>query len=307
MLKKITVICPVYNEEENIDYLIKKFLNLHEKIKKKYNIRFLFIDDGSVDNTKKLIEKYSLYKKHIRVLSFTKNFGYSNAICAGLENSRSDFYVCIDGDLQKNPNLIIKMLSEIETKKYDVIHMCNKRTNYESFLKKKISTLFYFLFRKITGINLKKGANDFWLITKTVRDEIISNKFSTYFIRGFFKYYNFRTKFIEYELIKRNKGKSKFNIFKQLELGLTGIFLYFKNIYLIIFVSSFVLFLLLIFYLIFQIYNYFTGNTAQGWTSIISLVTILGIAQLFLNSILLFLSHKILSIVGNNPKYILKK
>ena len=110
---KLAVICPVYNEAENIKLLVSEFVKLNDLLKKKYSVEFVFINDGSTDQTKKIILDELKNFENIDIINFTKNFGYSSALTAGLEKKNADYYECIDGDLQKDPIHILYMLQII--------------------------------------------------------------------------------------------------------------------------------------------------------------------------------------------------
>lgn len=252
---RIAVICPVYNEEDNIKLLISEFIKLNNALKKKYLLKFVFINDGSTDHTEKIILEELKKFKNIEVISFTKNFGYTSALTAGLEKIKADFYACIDGDLQKNPIHILSMIKVFEKKKIDVVQMVTKKNNnYESKIKTILSVLYYRLLNKISISKTVSGASDFWLIKKKVRDKLLLNLPYLNFVRACFSFFQFKIHYINYKAVKRKLGVSKFNIKKQIELALCGILLFSKKKYYFILISI----PLVNFFLIYYFHTIFT-------------------------------------------------
>ena len=200
---KIAVICPVYNEEDNIKLLIIEFIKLNNILKKKYLVKFVFINDGSTDHTRKIILEESKKFNNIEIINFTKNFGYTSAMTAGLEKINADFYACIDGDLQKDPNHILSMLKVLVKEKTDVVQMVTKKNNnYEGKIKIKLSILYYRLLNHISESKIVSGASDFWLIKKKVRNKLLSNSSYLNFARACFPYFKFKIHYINYKAIK---------------------------------------------------------------------------------------------------------
>ena len=113
MAPKISIVVPCYNEEDVINLFYKELIDVLNKLTK-YNYEIIFVDDGSEDNTLKLIKSMKLKDRNIKIISFSRNFGKESGIFAGLENSKGDLVVVMDADLQHPPKKIIEMVEGIE-------------------------------------------------------------------------------------------------------------------------------------------------------------------------------------------------
>ncbi len=300
---KLAVICPVYNEAENIKLLVSEFVKLNDLIKKKYSVEFIFINDGSTDQTKKVILDELKNFGNIDIINFTKNFGYSSALTAGLEKKSADYYACIDGDLQKDPMHILSMLEIIEKEKIDVVQMVtNKDNNYEGKLKIKLSIIYYNLLNYISETKTVSGASDFWLIKKKVRDKLLLTPSILNFVRASFTFLKFKTSYIKYDAMKRKLGISKFNIKKQLELAICGILLFAKK-------KFFLLLSLIPFFFIFFtycIYIIFAKMLSTNYSNLnIILISILFIS-IFLLGKISFMIIKMHKKIQTKPNYVIE-
>ncbi len=216
----LDVIIPTFNEEDNIEPLYKELSNTLKDIK--YNL--IFIDDGSTDKTlSKLIKVYKKDTNHIKIISFTRNFGKDAAIYAGLKESTGKYISIIDSDLQQHPKHILEMIDFLDKNEdYDEVAMVNSYTN-ESFIQKKMKKSFYKLMTKITHCNFEVGASDFRTIRNYVAKTLIDLKETNRFTKGLFAWTGFNVKYLKYTPDKRLHGKSKFNFRKQINYAIDGI------------------------------------------------------------------------------------
>ena len=216
----LDVIIPTFNEEDNIEPLYKELSNTLKDIK--YNL--IFIDDGSTDKTlSKLIKVYKKDTNHIKIISFTRNFGKDAAIYAGLKESTGKYISIIDSDLQQHPKHILEMIEFLDKNEdYDEVAMVNSYTN-ESFIQKKMKKSFYKLMTKITHCNFEVGASDFRTIRNYVAKTLIDLKETNRFTKGLFAWTGFNVKYLKYTPDKRLHGKSKFNFRKQVNYAIDGI------------------------------------------------------------------------------------
>ena len=307
-MKNISIISPVYNEEKNLPFLINKFLELKKEIEKKdYQLKIIFVNDGSSDNSKEHIEDTIKNNDFISIINLTKNFGHQEAIYAGLKETTADYYGVIDSDLQQDPILFNNMLRNLEDHNCDIVQMRKKYSNYESSLKIFFSKFFYKIFNKLTKIDLRPGSSDFYLFSNQVKESIISTHISKSFIRGYIHWAGFKTIFIQYTPEKRNFGKSNYSFIKQLEFAMTGIYYYGQKISLYILVLSIIILLISFIYILYLIYDhYFMGTQTKGWASITILILIFGTINIFLTSILAFFVIKIFNTTGKKPTYLKK-
>lgn len=309
-MKLISIISPVYNEENNLPLLIEKFLSLKDQINKKnINLQLIFVNDGSNDNSFKILKNFKSKYDFVKIINLTKNFGHQEAIFAGLESVDSDFYGVIDSDLQQDPILFVTMIDKIINNSCEVVQMQKLNTlKYENRLKIFMSQLFYRFFKILTKIELRPGSSDFYLFTKKIRDLIISTDISKNFIRGFIHWLGYKTVFIEYTPQKRIHGKSNYNFTEQLNLGVNGIYYYSQKITnYILTLSIFIALCSLIYFIYIMIEHFYFHTQIEGWATIIALVLFFGAVGIFLNSLIVFFVLKIFNVVSKKPFYIKKK
>ena len=304
-MNSISIIIPVFNEAEN---LINFNNNLDDVLKKliKYKFNKIFIDDGSIDDSRNKITEIIKNDNNSKLISFTKNFGHQSAIKAGLTSIESDYYLVLDSDMQHDPSLIELMVNTVINPQIDIVQMKKNYGKYEGILKRLLSIFFYRIFKSFTDVDLQKGSSDFYIISKRVRDQIIGSNYSNNFIRGFIHWSGFNKVYLDYLPQKRKYGKSSYNFIKQLDLAITGIYYYTSKIYLYTFILSFILFIISISYIIFIIYKYLSGNIPPGWSELAILNLFFGSTILLLISILIFLVTKIFTIISKKPEYIIK-
>lgn len=307
MLKKktITIICPFFNEEKNLEVFYKRLKSTLSNIDKLIECKIAFINDGSSDKSEEIINEIKKKDEVVSLVNFTKNFGHQNAILAGLENFESDYYITLDTDLQMPTEIIVDMVKNVQSNNYQIVYCSPKNLEYEKKFKKILSILFYKFFSLIADFKIE-NASDYWIITKKIRDLIINNNLSQNFIRGFIHSTGHKKLLINYTKERRIEGKSKYDLLKQIELGLSGIYLYFNKIYVYIFLLAFLIFMLGVIYFIWIWISYFKGSVISGWTSLALILTVVGTIIIVTNSIIIFFLQKIVSIVSKEKKYIIR-
>ena len=254
-MKRITVIVPCFNEEEVLKLFyqeIKKYLV------KDYEYNILFVNDGSRDNTFKVIMELQKEDKRIKYISFSKNFGKEAAMLAGLNGAKtlnSDAAIFIDADLQDPPSLIIQMLEQYEAG-YKHIYAKHRKRIGEPALKTFFAKMFYKVYSLITkDKNISKGARDFCLMDRAVIDAFLAIKDLNRFTKGIFSFVGFEKKYIEFDYIPRAAGKTKWSFKKLYKYAWMGI-KQFSHVHLLIpRLLIFTSFLFLVFDTIFSIIN----------------------------------------------------
>lgn len=216
----LDIIIPCYNEEGNVETLY----NTLSKTLTKIDHTLIFIDDGSIDNTyDRLNTIYNKDKKHVKVISFSRNFGKEAAMFAGLDNSTSEYVCIIDGDMQQNPKYILDMLNFLEdNEQYDEVAMINDY-NDKSFIQKILKKSFYKIMSKASGQNTVEGASDFRMFRRCVVEAITSMRETNRFSKGIFAWVGFNTYYMPYKVEKRLSGESKFKFRRQISYATDGI------------------------------------------------------------------------------------
>ena len=306
-MKKISMIVPCFNEEGNVKLFYEDVVKTY-KGNKKYKIELIFVDDGSKDNTLKELKEISKNKEfEIKVISFSRNFGKEAVIFAGLEKATGDYTVIIDADMQQPPSLTLQMAEILDKDEYDcVCYFQDERI--EGKLMSFIKGAFYKTMNKMAGLKMKKGASDFRMFKRNVKEALLSLKESCRFTKGIFSYVGFNTYYLPYKPEKRVSGTSKWNTKKLLRYGINGIISFstapLKVATWIGFVMSFISFLYLIIVLIQKV---FFEVAIPGYPTIIGLTLLIGgIELLCLGIIGEYLSKMYLEIKGR-PIYIVKE
>ena len=273
-MKKLNIISPIFNEESNLKKFYESLIIIKEKIKNNFEIKLIFVDDGSHDKSAEIIRNLSKKDEDLIGIYFTKNFGHQAAIFAGLKEFDADYYAVLDADLQHNPELIETMLDNLIKNECEIIQMKKDNSNYESMIKRTVSKYFYLIFSKITNISIDPGSSDFFLITNNVRDAMIKSKISHNFIRGFLHWTGFKKMSINFSPEKRVKGESSYSYIKLLELALTGFYFYTTKLFIYIFIFAILILFVCIIFSVYIFYLYFAGELADnaGWSTITILV-----------------------------------
>lgn len=219
---KLSIVVPCYNEENNVQLFYKKTVEVLQKI---YNdMEIVFVNDGSQDKTfQKLEELYSLDPEHVKVISFSRNFGKEAALLAGLKASHCDYVSIIDADLQQNPKYIIEMLNFLENHQdYDCV-AAYQDVRKEGKILCFFKNCFYKLINKMTEVEIVRSASDFRTLKKNVVDAIISLPETCRFSKGIFSWVGFHTYYMPYTVEERASGESKWSFFKLLSYAIDGI------------------------------------------------------------------------------------
>lgn len=206
-LISIGVIC--FNEELNVAAAYKELVEVTNK-NKEYNYDFIFVDNGSTDNTRAEIRKITVKDKNVTGIFLSRNFGNEASIQASLDYAQGDAYVCFEGDLQDPAEIILEFIKKWE-KGFDVI--VGIRTKIaDTFLMTKIRKLYYRIFRRISNIEVPVDAGSFALIDKKVMNAIKQLPEKHRFNRGLRAWVGFKTTYVNYHRRPRKRGKSSYNL-----------------------------------------------------------------------------------------------
>ena len=301
-MKTLDIVVPCYNEEEMLQIFYKEVSDNLKNIK--WNV--IFVNDGSNDNTLEVIKELKNSYDNVKYISFSRNFGKESAIYAGLDYSTEDYVVLMDADLQDPPSLIPKMMEYI--KEYDIVGTRRVTRKGEPFIRSFFARLFYKIANKITKIELVDGARDFRLMKREVVNEILDLKEYNRFSKGIFQWVGFKTKWLEYENIERQKGESSWSFWELFKYSIEGIVsfttapLHIATITGIFF--SIIAFLAII---VIVIKTLLFGEHVEGWPSTVSIILFLSGIQLFAAGIIGEYLAKIYLESKKRPIYIIKE
>lgn len=278
---KISVIVPCYNEELSLDYFYDEIDKISKKMKK-LDFEFLFINDGSKDNTLGKIKELSKKDKRVVYISFSRNFGKEAAMMAGLEHAKGDYVTLMDADLQDPPELLEEMYRLIKEENYDCVATRRVTRKGEPVIRSFCARQFYKIINQMSDIEMVDGARDYRLMTRQVADSIISMKEYNRYSKGIFSFVGFETKWLEYENIERVAGETKWSFWKLFKYALEGITA-FSTVPLLMSAILGFLFCLLSFVMIFVIIfkTLIFGDHVSGWPSLVCIIFLLSGIQLF--------------------------
>lgn len=284
-MKKISIVVPCYNEEESLPYFYDEVEKVVKKIKAE--IEYVFVNDGSSDNTLKILKFLAKKDKRVRFISFSKNFGKEAAMLAGLEYSTGDYVTTMDADLQDPPELLLEMYDALENDDYDICAAKSKSRNGYSFMRKLFTGWFYKIIEKISKTEMVDGARDFRLMRRCVVDAVISMQEYNRYSKGLFSFVGFKTKWLEFENRERVAGNTKWNFWKLFTYAIEGI-VAFSTAPLIMaaFLGVMLCFVSFIMIIIIIAKTIIFGDPVDGWPSLVCIIFFLSGVQLFATGII---------------------
>ena len=306
-MKKISIIVPMYYEEEVANETYEILTKVLQNIKE-YDYEIILVNDGSKDKTLSIIENIAKKDKHIKVISFSRNFGHQAAVTAGLKYVTGDAIVIIDADLQDPPELIPEMLKLWEDGN-EVIYGKRKKRKGESVFKLLTASMFYSTLNNLSEIEIPKNTGDFRLVDRKVVDVINSLPEHNKFLRGLFSWTGFKQTAYEYERKERFAGKTKYPFKKMFKLASDGIISFsnkpLKLVGKLGIISIFISFAILVYAILSYILK--LNQLTPGWTSIMVAVTFFAGVQLLSIWIMSEYIARIYDEARNRPEYIIDK
>lgn len=305
-LKKISLIIPCYNEQEALPCFYKEVVKILSSLHYEYEL--LFIDDGSKDNTLKIIKEFSLKNDHIKFFSFSRNFGKESAMYAGFCNANGDYVAVMDADMQDPPSLLPQMLDILHSQKYDSVATRRVNRHGEPPIRSWFAHNFYKIINKISDADIVDGARDFRLMKREMVDAIVAMSETNRFSKGIFGWIGFKTYWLPYKNVDRIAGKTKWNFWKLFKYAIDGI-INFSEVPLSIaswfgILMTVFSFLILIFIITRRIYF---GDPVAGWASIICTIVFIGGIELFCIGVMGQYIAKSYSESKHRPHYIISE
>lgn len=302
----ISLIVPMYNEQEVIDMFFDKIQKVMKSINS-YTYEILCVDDGSKDNTLDILKKYAKQDERIKIISFSKNFHKEQALYAGLEHCAGRVAIPIDADLQDPPELILKFIEKWE-EGYDVVYGIREDRKSDTFLKRLSAIFFYKTYNFIAEDPIPYNTGDFRLITRKVIDAIKTIKEKKIFMKGIFSWVGFKSIGIPYKRPERKLGRTKWNYWRLWNFSLDGITSTTTLPLRIWTYIGFLLSILSFFYVLFIVFRTLIfGIELPGYASLISCVLFLGGVQLLVLGVFGEYIGRILIEVKNRPLYIINE
>lgn len=227
-MKSLDIIIPIYNEEECLQELFARLLNLRVMMKAKVVMRFIFIDDGSIDESVAMLKALCVKYEFASLITLSRNFGHQIAVTAGIDSSIGDYAAIIDADLQDPPELIEGMYDQLISG-YDVVYGQRKSRAGETFFKKVSAAGFYKLLSFLCDVDIPRDAGDFRIVTKRVVSELRNMKERHRFIRGMVPWVGFKSSAFIYDRHERFAGETKYPLAKMISFAASAIFSFSKK------------------------------------------------------------------------------
>lgn len=278
MMKLLSIVVPVYNEEENIEHFYAEVCKVMKSLP--YRFEILFIDDGSQDASILILDRLQKRDHRVRPLYLARNFGHQVALTCGLDHALGEVVITMDGDMQHPPELIPSLLEKWE-QGYEVVQTVRKTTEGVSWLKNLTSALFYRLINAMSKVKIQPGGSDFRLLDRCVVDSFQKFRERARFIRGMIGAIGYKQIQVEFIAPKRFAGESKFSVQKMLHFALDGITAYSKLPLRFAFYIGLLFGLFSIILTGHVVYiKCFTDEAVPGWATLSVSVSLLGGIQL---------------------------
>lgn len=301
---ELSIIIPIYNEQDSIPELYKRLTETVSKITDSYE--FIFINDGSKDQS--LIALIELSKKdhHIYYINFSRNFGHQIAVTAGLDHSRGKAVVIIDADLQDPPELIADLYKK-HKEGFEVVYAKRAKRKGESFFKKTTASLFYRMMVKITSINIPIDTGDFRLIDRKIVDYLKLMPEQNKFLRGQIAWLGFNQTAVEYNRDERKYGTTGYPLSKMIRFAIDGITSFSDKPLTLVLQSGIIVSVFAFIMILVAIHGYYSEQkTTPGWASLLVSIMFIGGIQLISIGIIGLYVSRINKNVINRPLYLVQ-
>jgi glycosyltransferase involved in cell wall biosynthesis len=305
-MKKITILIPAYNEEQVLPMLKDRLYSLGESLPK-YNLEFLFVNDGSRDGTMQFIRDWAEEDTRVSYVNFARNFGKEAGMIAGFDHIKSDATVIIDADLQDPPELIPDMIKLWE-EGYDDVYARRRTRDGETWLKKKTSEWYYKVLQKSTRIPIQRDTGDFRLLSMRCVEALTKLRESERNTKALFSWIGYRKKEILYDRDPRAAGETKWNYAKLVELALDGITSFtVAPLRIATFFGILISFAAFVYIAYLLIRPFFGVATVAGYSSTMAVILFLGGVQLLSLGIIGEYVGRIFKETKNRPLYLVEE
>ena len=308
-MEKISVVVSCYNEEKALPLFYEEM----ERVRKKdfegiVEFEYIFVNDGSKDNTLKIIKELNQKDPKVRYISFSRNFGKEAAMYAGLEAAEGDYVTLMDADLQDPPALLKQMYDAIKNEGYDSVGTRRVTRKGEPPIRSFFARMFYKIINKMSNIEMVDGARDYRLMKRQVVDSIISLKEYNRYSKGLFSFVGFDTKWIEYENVERVAGETKWSFWKLFAYAIEGIVAFTTTpLTIAAFVGMLFCFISFIMIIVIIVKTLCFGDPVSGWPSMTCIIFFVSGIQLFCIGIIGEYLSKTYLETKKRPIYIVKE
>ncbi len=302
---EISVVVPLYNEEENIDYLFTRLLSVLDKLKTSYEI--VCVNDGSKDNTLKQLIEHHQENPVIKVINLSRNFGKEIALTAGIDYANGAAIVPIDADLQDPPELIEELVAKWR-EGYDVVYATRRSRQGETWLKRFTADAFYKTIGKMTSITIPPNTGDFRLLDRKVVEAIKKIPERTRFMKGLFAWVGYKQTSVMFDREPRAAGTTTWNYWKLWNFAIDGITSFsFVPLKIWSYIGLFISFISLLYASFLVIRTLILGIDVPGYASLMVAVLFFGGIQLITLGVIGEYLGRVYEEVKGRPLYFVRE
>ncbi|MBN1231086.1 MAG: glycosyltransferase family 2 protein [Anaerolineales bacterium] len=303
-ITSLEIVAPFFNEQDGCVFFYQALMETLEPLGISYSM--VFVDDGSKDNTYKILKEIASKDNRVRVMGLVRNFGHQPALTAGLDVADAQVIITMDSDMQHPPSLIPVMLNQYQAGS-DVVYAVRKNDHSVGLVKRWTSSAYYRMLDRISNTSMVQGAADFRLMAKPVVDSLSSMRERHRYLRGMVSWLGYSYAVIPYEQPERYSGKPGYSFRKSFNLAKNGLFSFSTIPLSVITVLGFIVTLGAFLYLLYILAAAFRGETVEGWASNITVALILGGIQLISLGVIAQYIGMIFEQVKERPLYILRE
>jgi len=300
----LSVVIPIFNEEETLPALFERLSSVLVRLGEPFEV--IFVNDGSRDGSERMLRDFHARDPRFKSIHFSRNFGHQTAITCGLDHSRGQAVVAMDGDLQDPPEVLPDLLARWR-EGFEVVYAVRQKRK-EGLLKRSAYKAFYWLLRKVSYLDIPLDSGDFSLVDRRVVDLLSSMPERNRFVRGLRTWVGFRQVGYEYAREARFAGESKYNLTKLFKLAFDGLVSYsYVPLRLVSNVGMLVSAMALAYMAYLLLARLFGGTPIEGWTSTIVIMLFLGGVQLLSLGVIGEYVGRIFEEVKQRPHYVVRE
>lgn len=302
---RISIIVPCYNEGETLNLLYKELHLIANKMEDQ-QFEFIFVNDGSRDQTLDIIKQLREKDNRIHYISFSRNFGKEAAIYAGLRAAQGDYVTLMDADLQDPPHLLETMYNLIIDEGYDCVATHRVSREGEPRIRSYFAKQFYKIMNKISDSNMVDGARDYRMMNRKMINAILQLSEYNRFSKGLFGWVGFKTKWLPFEYVERVAGETKWSFWKLFTYAVDGITAFSTVPLMMTSVIGLLFFLVAILgAILIMARTLLFGDPVAGWPSLVTILLFVSGIQLFCLGILGQYLAKTYTETKRRPVYII--
>lgn len=302
-MSRLSVVLPAYNEEQMLAKTcrtLKKILDLAE-----INYELVIVDDGSTDQTWKIIEETAEKDRNVTGVHFSRNFGKEAAIVAGLAQASGNAVAVMDCDLQHPPEVLVKMYRLWE-QGYEVVEGIKKSRGTETVFHRKSAGFFYRIMSRAIGFNME-NASDFKLLDRKAVESVLSMPERSMFFRATSSWVGFKSTSVLFEVQEREAGESKWSTGSLIRYAFRNIVAFTTLPLQFVTIGAGGCFICSLLLLIYSLVRYFTGHAVEGYTTLLIVMLFIGSAVMMSLGIIGYYIARIYEEVKRRPRYIVSR